>query len=145
MESRPLALTACQGPRRDPLCPTLSPLPSHALCSEQCLSALRGQSWRVLRQQTKGKRSLLFPSVPLSCRISDFERRAKEQRLREGEAPRDPSCTHFADDNNSPSPVLLGFYSRSSRQAISVKTSFWGQLCVYYSPLAATETAAHEQ
>lgn len=38
----------------------------------------------------------------------------QEQGLREGKAPRDPSRTHFADDSNSPSLVLLALYSRSS-------------------------------
>lgn len=55
-----------------------------------------------------------------------FGKPRQEQRLREGEAPRDPSRTCFAADSNSPSPELLGFYSRSSRDRQLLRRHHFG-------------------
>lgn len=45
---------------------------------------------RVLRRQTKGKRSLLVPSAPLSCRIPNLERCSKSKGSEKGKHPETP-------------------------------------------------------
>lgn len=100
-------------------------------------SRISREEERVLSKQSKEKRSLSLFSL---LQGSDLGRQGRGKAQRRG-----PLMHTLSRWQPLTSLCSLTPPAAARQTAISLKPSFWGQLCEYYSPLAATETAAREQ